>query len=719
LSVLCWSPRASGVDAAVEDAADEPTVGVFDGFDEKLELDWKIIRPDPTHVSLDKTPGKLTITTQTSSIHLNETGRNARVPAKNLYLIRGPSAEGNDFVLTTCIESFHPREYSHQAGLLVYDDDDNYFKWVIEWNGGRPRFNLLRETDQQSIIEVRPDVPEAQRVWLRLIKRGNLYERSFSTDGEEYLSVGEREWGGDAPKWVGILAKNGSGGGASEIDASFDFFEARSLTNAEANDPRYLERRKLQGSWEVVSCRLSGKSVTGAPLSRFTFSGTGVTIREKTQSLATEFTLDVATEPKGITLAALSSRAQTPAKGVYSAEDDTLVICLGLKQEAPPPAELKTNEGDGRLLVTLRWIPAVEADALRRNAQPRQRHFQKLDKDNDERLTLEELIVDYRQPEAVEQGTELFTILDRDGDEKLTFDEFKTRPRKAFYLAMDLNADQTLSQREFSMGEMKSAPRDRADLVFKLADVDVDGRLTFKEFRSRPPDAHFEKLDVDEDDRLSPDEYAAGNVALVRTNRCESVFRMIDRDGDGSLSRDELRDKPEESTFAKRDADGNGKLTLQEFGVWAQTPEEKAARKKTFERRDTDGDGKLSFRESARRPGEASFWAPDEDGDARLTLDELKSSGRASELGDRVDALFGLIDRNRDGRVSLAEYRTQPDEARFPLIDLDGDESLSLKEFIGTIRAKEKVAAAEKSFKAKDKDGDGSLSFDEFRGGRE
>jgi len=704
--------------AASGSRADEPAFRAYDGFDERLDLEWKIIRPDPTHVSFDKNPGKLTITTQTGSIHLNETERNARTPAKNLYVVPNPAADGGGFVLTTCIESFQPYQVSHQAGLLVYDDDDNYFKWVIEWYGARFSFNLLRETDQQSIYEVRPDVPDAQGVWLRLIKRGHFYERSYSTDGEEFIPVGEREWGGDAPKWVGILAKNGSNADASEIDAAFDFFEARSLTDAEANDPQYLERRKLQGSWEVVSCRLSGKPLTGAPLSRFKFSGSGVVITEKTQSLATEFTLDVATEPKGLKLAALSSTAKTPASGVYSVEDDTLMVCLGLQPDAPPPAELETNEGDGRLLVTLKRMPAIEVDAIERNAQPRQRHFRKLDKDDDEHLTSEEFIADYRQAEAVEQGTELFTILDRDGDEKLTFDEFKTRQRKAAFLVMDLNADGGVSLKEFSMGEMKETPRDRAELVFKITDRDEDGQMTFKEFRSRPPDAYFEKLDVDEDDGLSLNEYAAGNVPLVRTNRIESVFGMIDRGGDGSISRDEFRKKPEEFSFARRDADGDGKLSLQEFAVWANTPEQRAERKRTFERRDTDGDGKLTFRESTHRPAEANFWDRDKDGEARLTLDEFKSSGRASELGDQADALFKLIDRNRDGRVSLAEYRTQPDEARFPLIDLDGDQSLSLEEFIGTIGGKEQVAAAKKSFKTKDRNADGSLSFEEFSRGK-
>ncbi len=722
LSVLCWppsvghadGPAAVGARAAEDDAAGEPEFRLFDGFDEKLELNWEPVRPDPTHVSVTKNPGKLTITTQTGTLGFDETARGGA--AKNLYLIRNPAAEGGDFVLTTCIESFKPTTNFQQGGLLVYDDDDNYVKCDMEWCFGAIRFKYMWETDQRRIDETDRLAPSTERSWIRITKRGKFYERSYSTDGKQFVSSGEVAWGNGAPKWVGIVALNGVAG-ADDIDACFDFFEARSLTDAEANDPHYLERRKLQGSWEVVSCRLGGKPLTGAPLSRFKFSGSGVVITEKTQSLATEFTLNVETEPKGLKLAALSSRAKIPASGVYSVKDDTLVVCLGLQPDAPPPAELETNEGDGRLLVTLKRMPTIEVDAIERNAQPRQRHFRKLDKDDDEHLTSEEFIADYRQPEAIEQGTELFTILDRDGDEKLTFDEFKTRQRKAAFLVMDLNADGGVSLKEFSMGEMKAVPRDRAELVFKLSDVDEDGQLTFKEFRARPPDAYFEKLDVDEDDRLSLNEYAAANKPLVRANRCESVFGMIDRDGDGSVSRDEFREKPEEFLFARRDADGDGKLTLQEFGAWAHSPEQRAERKRTFEQRDTDGDGKLTFRESAHRSSEANFWDRDEDGDARMTLDEFKGSGRASELGDQADALFKLIDRDHDGRVSLAEYRTQPDEARFPLIDLDGDQSLSLEEFIGTIQAKEQVAAAEKSFKTKDKDTDGSLSFEEFGGG--
>ena len=65
---------------------------MYDGFEGKLALNWEPVRHDPTHVSLVKHPGKLTITTQRGTIHGNEKADvlSGGTPAKNLYLIRNP-----------------------------------------------------------------------------------------------------------------------------------------------------------------------------------------------------------------------------------------------------------------------------------------------------------------------------------------------------------------------------------------------------------------------------------------------------------------------------------------------------------------------------------------------------------------------------------------------------------------------------------------------------
>jgi hypothetical protein len=233
----------------------ETTIQLCDGFDGRLALNWEPVRPDPTHVSLTKNPGKLTITTQRGSIY-----QSLGPSAKNLYLIRNPLADGGDFVLTTCIESFHPTMPYQQAGLLVYDDDDNYLKCNMEFGQSSVQFRFTRETNGEPINELDRSKVEQDRAWLRIIKRGKSYERSYSSDGIEFVSAGEGEWGTGAPKWIGLVAKNGATG-AEEKDAVFDFFEIRSLTSARTATRLSASFRSAEPSVGVSDGEHSSKAV--------------------------------------------------------------------------------------------------------------------------------------------------------------------------------------------------------------------------------------------------------------------------------------------------------------------------------------------------------------------------------------------------------------------------------------------------------------------------
>ena len=341
-----------------EASGTQPEVLAFDGFDGKLALKWEPVRPDPSHVSLTKHPGKLTIVTQRGSIHGDEKHDElgAGIQAKNIYVIRNPLAKGEDFVIATCIESFHPKTHYQQAHLVVYDDDDNYLKWGIEWSSeftsGRC-FVFLRETSQKSSFQWSEANPPTERVWLRIIKRGKSYEHLYSYDGRQYTAVGEKTWGSGTPKWVGILAKNGGNPEADDIAACFDFFELRRLTAAEKNDPLHLDVQRLQGTWKVRSCRISGKVLAESTLSRFVFGEDGLTAREGSEALKSEYKLDVSKKPKQLVLSSLFGQPGRSVRAIYSLEGDKLLICFDPRPGAATPDKLETKEGDDRWLVTL------------------------------------------------------------------------------------------------------------------------------------------------------------------------------------------------------------------------------------------------------------------------------------------------------------------------------------------------------------------------------
>lgn len=368
--LFCVGIRADGAAAGEETTATQgqrsekkaeagAEARAFDGFDGRLGLQWKPLRRDPTHVSLTKSPGMLIITTQHGSIHLGaERNRQRGTPAaKNIYLVDNPLPGGPGFVVTTCLDSFRPDTPYQQAGLIVFSDEENYLKWVCESsNSGVPVLNLLREVEASSSIKKLPLQGKPGRLWLRLTGRGNHYRFASSTDGKSYTVHGELPWGDGPPKQIGILAKNGGSRDAAEMDARFDFFEVRPLTAEELSDPAYVDRRGLQGAWEVTACRINGELLEKAPLSKFVFTGDRLAVSEGQRTIQTEYVLDAAKQPRQLLLSGLLGSSGRSVRAVYSLQADELVICIDPRPGAPAPGELETKQGDGRMLIELKRI---------------------------------------------------------------------------------------------------------------------------------------------------------------------------------------------------------------------------------------------------------------------------------------------------------------------------------------------------------------------------
>jgi uncharacterized protein (TIGR03067 family) len=343
-----------------DEAAATTSFRMIDEFDGQLSLDWKPLRPDPTHYSLSKSAGKLTVTTQFGSMHQ----RRDRPLTKNVFLVDRPPAQRDGFVVSTCLEGFQPTLTWHQAGLILLDDEDNYMKFVVEFNnrtehaaGVGPIWNLLREVDgQSSITKTLIEGEVSPKVWLRLTTRGGFHEYATSTDGETFSVHGELPWGDGAPKSIGLMATNGGSETASEIDACFDFFELRSLTAEERNDARFLARQQLVGTWKVTGCEIAGKSFQKAPLSQFVFTEATVVVQEKERQLQSEFSLDVSKEPRQLVLSSFLGQTGRQVQAIYELERDTLKICFALQPETAAPSEFKTADGDSRMLVQLQRL---------------------------------------------------------------------------------------------------------------------------------------------------------------------------------------------------------------------------------------------------------------------------------------------------------------------------------------------------------------------------
>jgi len=339
-------------------AAPETNWRLFDDFDGALMLSWMPVRSDPTHVSLTRRPGTLTIVTQAGSIMRSEQPRVAagENQVKNMYLVLNPLAHGGDFVVLTCLESFSPTVPWQQAGLIIYDDDDNYLKWEAEANQRSATGVALvcvHEANREPHSALFEAVPNLQRLWLRLTKRGNYYQHAYSVDGEAYVVLGEEVWGNGKPKRVGLFAKNGPI--APETDASFDFFEVRPLSDLEKTYA--AEKKQLQGAWEATADRESGGLQATGTVTRLRFSDRAVTVREGDQSFEAQYTCDVARSPKELVIAMAGNwQNKKPFRIAYAVEGDRLTICFHPQPDAAPVTALEAREG--RILKTLRRVKA-------------------------------------------------------------------------------------------------------------------------------------------------------------------------------------------------------------------------------------------------------------------------------------------------------------------------------------------------------------------------
>lgn len=190
-----------------------------DEFDSP-ELDtslWYWVNEDPTTWSLTANPGYMTISPRAGDLYEGSTD------AKNILLQDSP---GDWTIESKLIFSIRPATPYQQGGIIAYQDMDNYIK--LEWeaqNNNRTIIQLLPEvggTPSPTSIDGSV-VGDDNTLWLRMVKRGNIYSAYYSINGTDFIQVGSDYTLNFTNVQTGLIAINGSGT-STDLDVKFDYF---------------------------------------------------------------------------------------------------------------------------------------------------------------------------------------------------------------------------------------------------------------------------------------------------------------------------------------------------------------------------------------------------------------------------------------------------------------------------------------------------------------
>ena len=174
---------------------------VSDEFDaDKLGEQWQWIRENASAWSLSNKSGSLVITS--SEGDLIEANNNA----KNVFL---QSANTDWTIETKIVCSRKPSGFTENAGLLAYQDDDNFVKLSYRPSFGRGSFRpggsgqqpvavelyVENAAEQLSSVQLSVDhlIKDDNAVLLKLEKKGSIYTAYCSSDGKNFEKVGEAE----------------------------------------------------------------------------------------------------------------------------------------------------------------------------------------------------------------------------------------------------------------------------------------------------------------------------------------------------------------------------------------------------------------------------------------------------------------------------------------------------------------------------------------------
>ncbi len=184
-----------------------------DNFDGQLADGWDWIAQDPTTWSLSENPGFLQIIASDASLDGSASPTN--------ILFRYTDAQ--NFEATTLLH-FSPKINYQFAGIIIFQDGNNALQFgrafcdnPDQCVGDGLYFDSI--TDSQFGSNNFKTAISGDEVYLRLRRKGNLYVADYSTDGKNWIKVGEYEHEFTTVN-IGLIAAQAP----RPIAAQFDYF---------------------------------------------------------------------------------------------------------------------------------------------------------------------------------------------------------------------------------------------------------------------------------------------------------------------------------------------------------------------------------------------------------------------------------------------------------------------------------------------------------------
>lgn len=192
----------------------------FDGTE--LQSLWTINRPNPDNLKVED--GALCITTEVGDLY--QTNNNLRN-----YVTQSAAGDWDAYTKVTFDQKPH-RTYQ-EVGMIVMQDEDNYFTFRMEFNNStesiipRPGANIFLSQETSGThkhVAASSDLADmvTDTMYLKLTKRGSTYTGSMSVDGETYHELGTAVSASYTDPKLGLLASDGSVSG-DNLTAKFDY----------------------------------------------------------------------------------------------------------------------------------------------------------------------------------------------------------------------------------------------------------------------------------------------------------------------------------------------------------------------------------------------------------------------------------------------------------------------------------------------------------------